>query len=53
MVFGNTGGASGSGVGFTCDPATGARVLYFDFQFNGQGEDVVATGCATTTARNR
>lgn len=42
MVFGNAGGASGSGVGFTRDPATGARELYFDFQFNGQGEDVVA-----------
>jgi pyruvate, orthophosphate dikinase len=42
MVFGNAGGASGSGVGFSRDPATGARAFYFDFQFNGQGEDVVA-----------
>ncbi|HEY0182412.1 MAG TPA: PEP/pyruvate-binding domain-containing protein [Rhodopila sp.] len=42
MVFGNAGGASGSGVGFTRNPATGVRELYFDFQFNGQGEDVVA-----------
>jgi len=42
MVFGNAGGASGSGVGFTRNPATGAHDLYFDFQFNGQGEDVVA-----------
>jgi pyruvate,orthophosphate dikinase len=42
MVFGNAGGASGAGVGFTRDPATGVRVLYFDFQFDGQGEDVVA-----------
>ena len=42
MVFGNAGGASGAGVGFTRDPATGARALYFDFQFDGQGEDVVA-----------
>lgn len=42
MVFGNAGGASGSGVGFTRDPATGAHELYFDFQPNGQGEDVVA-----------
>ena len=42
MVFGNAGGASGSGVGFTRNPATGAKELYFDFQFNGQGEDVVA-----------
>ncbi len=42
MVFGNSGGASGAGVGFTRNPATGARELYFDFQFDGQGEDVVA-----------
>ncbi len=42
MVFGNAGGKSGSGVGFTRNPATGARELYFDFQFNAQGEDVVA-----------
>ena len=42
MVFGNAGGASGAGVGFTRDPATGENALYFDFCFNGQGEDVVA-----------
>ncbi len=42
MVFGNAGGASGAGVGFTRNPATGLRELYFDFQFDGQGEDVVA-----------
>jgi phosphoenolpyruvate synthase/pyruvate phosphate dikinase len=42
MVFGNAGGASGAGVGFTRDPATGVRELYFDFQFDDQGEDVVA-----------
>jgi len=42
MVFGNAGGTSGAGVGFTRDPATGAAELYFDFCFNGQGEDVVA-----------
>ena len=42
MVFGDAGGASGAGVGFTRNPATGAREFYFDFQFNGQGEDVVA-----------
>ena len=42
MVYGNAGGASGAGVGFTRDPATGARDLYVDFVFNGQGEDVVA-----------
>ncbi len=42
MVYGNAGGASGAGVAFTRNPATGAKELYFDFQFNGQGEDVVA-----------
>jgi pyruvate,orthophosphate dikinase len=42
MVFGNAGGTSGAGVGFTRDPATGEDDLYLDFQFNGQGEDVVA-----------
>jgi pyruvate, orthophosphate dikinase len=42
MVYGNAGGASGAGVGFTRNPATGKRGLYFDFVFNGQGEDVVA-----------
>jgi pyruvate,orthophosphate dikinase len=42
MVFGNAGGASGAGVGFTRNPATGAKTFYYDFQFDGQGEDVVA-----------
>lgn len=42
MVFGNAGGESGSGVGFTRNPATGERELYLDFRFNAQGEDVVA-----------
>ena len=28
MVFGNTGKKSGSGVGFTRDPASGEKVLY-------------------------
>ena len=41
MVFGNAGGASGSGVAFTHNPATGDRELFFDFRFNAQGEDVV------------
>jgi pyruvate, orthophosphate dikinase len=48
MVFGNAGGASGSGVGFTRNPATGERELYVDFQFNAQGEDVVAGRRALT-----
>lgn len=42
MVFGNAGGQSGSGVGFTRNPATGEKELYLDFRFNAQGEDVVA-----------
>lgn len=42
MVFGNAGGASGSGVGFTRNPATGEPGLYVDFLFNAQGEDVVS-----------
>jgi len=41
-VYGNAGGASGAGVAFTRNPATGARELYFDFRFNSQGEDIVA-----------
>jgi len=42
MVFGNSGSTSGAGVGFTRDPATGENVLYLDFLFNAQGEDVVS-----------
>jgi len=42
MVYGNAGGTSGSGVGFTRDPAQGDRSLYVDFLFNAQGEDVVS-----------
>ncbi|HEX2272264.1 MAG TPA: pyruvate, phosphate dikinase [Acidimicrobiales bacterium] len=42
MVFGNRGENSGTGVGFTRDPATGAQGAYGDFLVNAQGEDVVA-----------
>ena len=42
MVYGNAGATSGAGVAFTRNPSTGERELYFDFQFNAQGEDVVA-----------
>ena len=42
MVFGNRDDASGTGVGFTRDPATGTRGEYGDFLVNAQGEDVVA-----------
>jgi pyruvate, orthophosphate dikinase len=42
MVFGNRDDRSGTGVGFTRDPATGRRGTYGDFLVNAQGEDVVA-----------
>lgn len=42
MVFGNAGNRSGSGVGFTRDPATGAPGLWVDYLPNAQGEDVVS-----------
>lgn len=42
MVFGNSGGHSGAGVGFTRDPTTGERRLWVDFLANAQGEDVVS-----------
>jgi len=42
MVFGNRDDDSGTGVGFTRDPATGAQGAYGDFLINAQGEDVVA-----------
>jgi pyruvate, orthophosphate dikinase len=42
MVFGNAGGRSGAGVGFTRDPTTGEPALWVDFLFDAQGEDVVS-----------
>ncbi len=42
MVFGNLGDDSGTGVGFTRDPNTGAPEFYGDYLPNAQGEDVVA-----------
>ena len=42
MVFGNTGESSCTGVGFTRDPGSGAKVFYGEFLVNAQGEDVVA-----------
>jgi len=42
MVFGNLGAASGTGVAFTRNPATGEPGLYGDYLMNAQGEDVVA-----------
>ena len=42
MVFGNQGNTSGTGVGFTRDPALGENKMYGEFLMNAQGEDVVA-----------
>ncbi len=42
MVFGNMGDDSGTGVAFTRDPNTGERVLFGEYLYNAQGEDVVA-----------
>src|SRR5207248_1343542 len=40
MVFGNLGDTSGSGVGFTSNPAIGTKEFYGEFLMNAQGEDV-------------
>ena len=42
MVFGNLNESSGTGVGFTRNPATGEKEFYGEFLMNAQGEDVVA-----------
>jgi len=42
MVFGNLGETSGTGVGFTRDPAIGDKTFYGEFLLNAQGEDVVS-----------
>lgn len=42
MVFGNMGNDSGTGVGFTRNPATGEKIFYGEYLLNAQGEDVVA-----------
>jgi len=42
MVFGNSGDRSATGVGFTRNPANGAKEFYGEFLINAQGEDVVA-----------
>src|SRR5579872_1555374 len=42
MVYGNLGDTSGTGVGFTRNPATGNKEFYGEFLMNAQGEDVVA-----------
>src|SRR3984885_2215141 len=42
MVYGNLGDTSGTGVGFTRNPATGNKEFYGEFLLNAQGEDVVS-----------
>src|ERR1700728_3905840 len=42
IVYGNLGDTSGTGVGFTRNPATGAKEFYGEFLMNAQGEDVVS-----------
>lgn len=42
MVMGNMNDKSGSGVGFTRNPATGEKKFYGEYLLNAQGEDVVA-----------
>ena len=42
MVFGNMGNTSGTGVGFTRNPATGTKEFFGEYLVNAQGEDVVA-----------
>src|SRR6266481_8474959 len=45
MVFGNLGETSGTGVGFTRNPANGDKEFYGEFLLNAQGEDVVSGVC--------
>ena len=42
MVFGNMGDDCATGVGFTRNPASGAKEFYGEYLVNAQGEDVVA-----------
>ena len=42
MVYGNLGDTSGTGVGFTRNPATGAKEFFGEYLMNAQGEDVVS-----------
>ena len=42
MVFGNMGNDCGTGVAFTRNPSNGENILYGEYLFNAQGEDVVA-----------
>ncbi|HEX6947481.1 MAG TPA: pyruvate, phosphate dikinase [Acidimicrobiia bacterium] len=49
MVFGDLGEDSGTGVCFTRDPSSGARVYYGDYLPQAQGEDVVSGARNTLT----
>ncbi|MCB9762875.1 MAG: pyruvate, phosphate dikinase [Alphaproteobacteria bacterium] len=51
MVFGNMGATSATGVAFTREPSTGARIFFGEWLPNAQGEDVVA-GLVTPHALN-
>ncbi|MBL7665780.1 MAG: pyruvate, phosphate dikinase [Bacteriovoracaceae bacterium] len=42
MVFGNMGETCATGVCFTRDPSTGAKIFFGEYLVNAQGEDVVA-----------
>jgi len=42
MVYGNLGESSGTGVGFTRNPATGEHAFFGEYLMNAQGEDVVS-----------
>jgi pyruvate,orthophosphate dikinase len=42
MVYGNLGDNSGTGVGFTRNPATGEHAFFGEYLMNAQGEDVVS-----------
>ena len=52
MVFGNLGETSGTGVGFTRNPAIGTKEFYGEFLMNAQGEDVVS-GVRTPVPHSR
>jgi len=52
MVFGNVSDKSGTGVGFTRNPATGRREFFGEFLLNAQGEDVVS-GVRTPSPINK
>ncbi|MGA7179870.1 MAG: PEP/pyruvate-binding domain-containing protein [Thiobacillaceae bacterium] len=52
MVFGNSGGNSGAGVGFTRDPSTGENRPYLDWLAQAQGEDIVSGRRRVTSENN-